>query len=93
MEAAAKHTSGPWSIHDTGETMVEIRSSKGLVIAEVGDTSLEDEINAHLIAAAPELLDMLQRGLCMTGPTSSDSNLAWFAEVRSLVAKATGSQS
>nr|WP_144347358.1 hypothetical protein [Pandoraea pnomenusa] len=62
-----KHTPGPWSIskakHMGGEyvvaTLAHDRGDRALVVhAQHGDQSQDDE-NAHLIAAAPELVEAL----------------------------------
>jgi hypothetical protein len=54
-----KHTAGPWHIARFEASTVEIRNERGLIVAEVGDSSVEDEADARLIAAAPELLEAL----------------------------------
>lgn len=55
-----KHTEGPWKVQ--GDTYVTINS---LIIAHCkqdGHTSLDEAMaNAHLIAAAPDLLAVLER--------------------------------
>jgi hypothetical protein len=57
----SKHTPGPWSVRrDPNSTTVEVRSASGLVVCEVGDTSLEDEVNAQAIAALPALLSAIE---------------------------------
>lgn len=61
-----KHTPGPWSINPKGGTpMVGIDLQDGgelLPIVEVvyGYNNAEAKANAHLIAAAPELLEALK---------------------------------
>ena len=103
--SAAKHTPGPWEIHgDDDLTTVEIRDSRGLAIAEVGDCSTEDQANARLIAAAPRTAQMamdftllVERffrggdGCDMRAPaTESEVAEAMYA-LRAHIAKATGS--
>ncbi|MDQ3159314.1 MAG: hypothetical protein M3P98_04250 [bacterium] len=58
METKAKHTPGPWII-DSGETdEYVIREPRGEAVAVICDSVLgEDDPNARLIAAAPELLE------------------------------------
>lgn len=94
--STTKHTPGPWHIARFDATTVEIRSERGLIVAEVGNTSTEDDANARLIAAAPELLSALQR--------IADRNLTYLsgkvmgdqisyedvAAARAAIAKATG---
>jgi len=56
-----KHTPGPWLIQDWNGTY-EIHDEYGVTIAEVvcyKHDNLQTEPNAHLIAAAPELLEAL----------------------------------
>jgi hypothetical protein len=65
----SKHTPGPWTIHRHSSTSVQ--GSRGFVVANTGGwltTSLdiesvvkEQEANARLIAAAPELLEALEK--------------------------------
>ena len=91
--SAAKHTPGPWHIARFEASTVEIRNDRGLTVAEVGDSSQEDEANAHLIAAAPELLEALR---CLIdgdeGMWRHDApSEAWDEIARAAIAKATGS--
>ena len=58
--STVKHTPGPWEVRDYGLTTVEITNGSGLVICEVGNTSMEDKANARLITAGPCLLGALQ---------------------------------
>lgn len=52
-----KHTPGPWAVDSyDGKTTRDIVDSRGIVICAVGNTSLEDDANQILIAAAPALL-------------------------------------
>jgi hypothetical protein len=57
------HTPGPWMSFDSG-TLVISASPGDLLIADLDvsevDTNAEREANAHLIAAAPELLQALR---------------------------------
>jgi hypothetical protein len=45
-------------------------------------TALEEQA-----AINGELVSLLNRALCMTGQTSSESNLAWFKEAKAALAK------
>lgn len=66
-----KHTPGPWKIHDEGNTYpLEIfPAAGGTLIASVtkaanGPAGITQEVgraNASLIAAAPELLELLKQ--------------------------------
>ena len=63
MTTQATHTSGPWAVDYEGPAHLSIEDKAGRVLAfcnlqnEDGD---EDEANAHLIAAAPDLLEALR---------------------------------
>jgi hypothetical protein len=63
MEQQAKHTPGPWAVVTTDSSTVEILGARELVICEVGACSVEDEANASLIAAAPELFKALSEAV------------------------------
>lgn len=75
-------TPGPWVVGDRvgeGECFVEINTSKHGALATVvvrmsGDDSASPHLlaNANLIAASPELLDVLQEALDQDGGVSYD---------------------
>lgn len=57
----AKHTPGPWEVRPNYNSPRNAIMCGGQRIAVIGETSLRDgdpEANAHLIAAAPDLLDV-----------------------------------
>lgn len=59
------HTPGPWIVLNDGLTISE-ESRRDVIpfeVAKVVDGSNEDRANAHLIAAAPDLLSALERML------------------------------
>jgi hypothetical protein len=90
-KSAAKHTPGPWKIKQVEDsTTVEVRDVYGLLVAEVGDTSLEDEANARLIAAAPALLEALKVMLYRFGGAAEKETPA-EKRARDAIAAATGS--
>lgn len=79
-----KHTPGPWKVvrcnpsPTSGEVMIS--GSNPGYLAEVRDCRSGDvDANAHLIAAAPELLDALQ-GLVRELSDSDDEGLIENAE-------------
>lgn len=88
-----KHTPGPWIVGDDED------SDYFLVGPHDGDETvyhpvvkLHDQYNAYLIAAAPELLEALQRMVRFL--EVEDAHLANFGEVeaaRASIAKATNS--
>ena len=91
------HTPGPWHTKRDGfsAVYVEARIGGGWVqeVAACGPTekgSEQQEANARLIAAAPELLEALQDclGQIAAGP---DGQRVYFA-AKKVIAKATGSQ-
>ncbi|CUJ42077.1 hypothetical protein U2261_10510 [Achromobacter xylosoxidans] len=102
------HTPGPWKVFDTmvdGETY-GIDGADGTAVVYYGFRDTEDGIrkkaDAFLIAAAPELLQALQKLLDLQvakkeleyldkGIGTKTPNAAWL-EARSAVAKARGEQ-
>lgn len=66
-----KHTPGPWSISRdvmTSKTDIVAPDRSDLPVARILRASPEPDGNAHLIAAAPELLEAL-KGLLLGHPT------------------------
>jgi len=90
------HTQGPWHVGtgngegsifaENGRTRLEINGTTLYLIAQVGRgwDEEEDEANARLIAAAPDMLDALRR---LTHPMASDEDLQHALTV---IAKAEG---
>lgn len=64
------HTPGPWktSITRDGKSLI-IRSLSGELICTVDNDQRDGDIDANLISAAPEMLDMLRkcRSVMMSG--------------------------
>jgi hypothetical protein len=84
----SKHTPGPWDIAK-GKTYCAIRTYER-VIADMRFVNLHyNEANAHLIAAAPELLDALL--LCVDALEDGHWQETKQA-ARAAIAKATGEQ-
>lgn len=84
-----KHTPGPWHVDDAGRDTYVTSDHEHICRLE-GNTLSADKANARLIAAAPELLDALQkipqRYLDdMDAHTPGITNL-----IRAAIAKATG---
>lgn len=67
----SKHTPGPWGLVRHEDTWLV---GPGIVI---DDTAEEDEANARLIAAAPELLAALERTLSNAVGHASDAREGW----------------
>jgi hypothetical protein len=81
--STAQHTPGPWyNNHQT------VFAPNGEVITEASASPGEDQMfaNAHLIAAAPELLEVLRD--IMDEAEFGDPSLE--AKARAAIAKATG---
>ena len=99
MSEQAKHTPGPWTLEPSC-----IRGgdrSRSLVICGPGRVSGrspaehgEDEANARLIAAAPELLQACREALAdlegYLAEWETDPALETVQELRAVIAKATG---
>ena len=54
-----EHTPGPWTVRSDGE-LFAIASENGWIATMDGEVVNTDRANAHLIAAAPDLLYALQ---------------------------------
>ena len=92
-----KHTPGEWFTHREGfsTVYVECRIGGGLIqeVAACGPTaagSEQQEANARLIAAAPELLEALQD--CVTALHDLDYTAPELGPARAAIAKALGEQ-
>jgi hypothetical protein len=62
MKEATKHTPGPWKCaqESVDPEWRIVTTESGLIIANVNDHHRQ-EANAHLIAAAPTLIDFVQK--------------------------------
>ena len=95
----AKHTPGPWAHHNTPTPFIYVNAG-GLPICQIytstahGQSMGEQFANARLIAAAPELLEALQkmlpelRGLSIVSDTAAEM----LREAEAAIAKSTGEQ-
>ncbi|MDR6216219.1 hypothetical protein [Paracidovorax wautersii] len=101
---SAKHTPGPWSLN-TQYADIEVRgpAESGVLIAVMSpwgiaaDTESPQAANAHLIAAAPELLEALQgldEAYCRAGaPLTREErheDRKRLIAARAAISKATG---
>ena len=96
MKTTHTHTQGPWHVGagngegsifaDNGRTRLEIGGTTLYPIARMGKgwNEEEDEANARLIAAAPEMLEALRN---LTHPMASDEDLQ---QALAVIAKAEG---
>ena len=83
----AKHTPGPWEV----EYKVNVKSSKGDFVASCGCNGRDIDVsisNARLIAAAPEMLELLEDLIDMEGPQPGCAS--WAEKVQAVIKKATG---
>jgi hypothetical protein len=97
---SAKHTPGPWVVRgaDTYRWQIEHGDVKAAtVVARVttprkGGTDASDA-NAHLIAAAPDMLDVLESILCdsyICDAIRESGNRGVIDDVRAAIKKARG---
>ena len=91
MKTETKHTPGPWYHEGTPQPVIASESDpKGRDIALVrlwdGD---EAEANAHLIAAAPEMLEALEAVVANCGHLNWEQEKA-LIDARAAIAKAKG---
>ncbi len=97
-----KHTPGPWFVngHENYTKYVEARIGGGLLqeVAACGPTEQQEqqEANARLMAAAPELLEALQGMIEVYGGqynddclSKSSTELELIQQARAAIAKAT----
>jgi hypothetical protein len=93
-EIMSKHTPGPWLIE---------RTASGRFIRSIGPLSAEEyagaswlevsESDAHLIAAAPDLLAALKLAATMKEPEDKIERMIWNGHqqiIREVIAKAEG---
>ena len=93
----SKHTPGPWQIKrhfDPGYKFISAQKHTALAqvvwCMEDEDRSPECEANAHLIAAAPDLLDALFYLLETSSGVSHEQWLEAMEQARAAILKATG---
>lgn len=59
-----KHTPAPWSLHDARSTRVDlINNAKGHAVGEIVWVDVRNPADAALIAAAPDMLELLYKCL------------------------------
>ena len=93
----SKHTPGPWVVHPTSihpaVRSIGTAEAGPRRICTVGSTNGNptDWHNARLIAAAPELLEVLQE-LMVAADRVSGGPVTWLGKARAAIAKATGEQ-
>ena len=85
-----KHTPGPWEVTNVypKREPYYIAEGKGNAIACTMGGSRQDQANANLIAAAPELLEALRLAEATLAANLSQSDA--LPEIRAALAKAEG---
>ena len=97
---STKHTPGPWATdeadHDEPYQDIKIKAGKHRTVctvwiddAPVRDFNAEQDANARLIAAAPELLEALKE-LMVAADRVSAEPVTWLGKARAAIAKAEG---
>jgi len=82
----AKHMPGPWSRYNDGPCPnIFIESTKGGSVCKIANNSYA-EANAHLIAAAPELLEALEAVI----DYAPHEEFPFTAQVKAAIRKAKG---
>lgn len=85
-----KHTPGPWHVTSMTLNLVVVGANGGAV-ARTDYAGTLDEDNARLIAAAPEMLDALERLLSVIEKRFGSASLDGTMMIaRAAIAKATG---
>lgn len=79
-----QHTPGPWKIIGHG-----IHGKSGFRVCHIPSGYLSALANAHLITAAPELLEALMKARCYVDDTIKE-NRPLLKEIDAIIAKARG---
>ena len=95
----SKHTPGPWNIGappPNGEQTIGTQQGLMVAVATTG-AGVPTEVNANLIAAAPELLEALEALTLIMNLNDDDvwTDESWqvaLNKARAAIAKATGGQ-
>ena len=86
MSEELNHTPGPWSIRQEG--VWSVGTDHEMTALVYGFTDEEEEANAHVIAAAPDLLEALKI-LAKLGESHGAEGVYWD-KARAAIAKAEG---
>ena len=81
-----KHTKGKWGF-DLGEFGLDINTGEGTIGTIYGD-DIETKANANLIAAAPEMLEVLKGCLIAIRHYNDKDNIS--VSIEEVIAKAEG---
>lgn len=105
QQTIAGHTPGPWKVITNSDRQLTISTVKPLIgrqyithIAQVNFTPVDNpEANAHLIAAAPDMLKALEEAWCRgyfdEHPDDSEIEVDYKDSVKQLIYKAKGQTS
>ena len=93
----AKHTPGPWMVEPLGSACFEVKCECGYFIATCHDGVRGDrnaDVNARLIAGAPEMLEALKAYEAWADKTiCKDVDLSGIRkQIRAAIARATGEE-
>ena len=95
--AKIRHTPGPWMVEPLGSACFEVKCECGYFIATCHDGVRGDrnaDVNARLIAGAPDLLAALQRIVAVLDKQVASPHLAEraspLAQAKAAISKATG---
>lgn len=86
---SATHTPGPWRVQTVNKKRSVTITSLVCGIATV-NANLDREANAHLIAAAPELLRVLKAALQQSGCDGDLCMHQWHEDARKVIDEAEG---
>ncbi len=90
-----KHTKGPWKIVEDKGILEIANESEDVTVCKLyndenGHSDDLPEADAALIAAAPEMLEQLERAIDHFGQNGGESAYTWLHEMKLVVARAKG---
>ncbi len=84
-----KHTPGPWRYEFETRTIRSIPTNYWLATIDSWDGAVNNEANAHLIAAAPDLLEALKKvANCSRYPRNESEEMEFALECLREIARA-----
>ena len=89
-EKHATHTPGPW--HDSGNPEYEIYKGNNPIASVIPSFTAEDEANARLIAAAPEMFEVLSELLDTLEMSKGYGFDEEYEKLRKVLAKVEGGE-
>ncbi len=94
-EDTVKHTDGPWKHEKSTKTIRSAKKNYWIATMNSWDGAVDNDANARLIAAAPDLLEALKIVLVQYGEYQDGQGAAKFHAVniaRDAIAKAEGKE-